>query len=493
VAFATAIAFGSGGTSSGEPTGPPSSVVMSPNPILLDNPKSSGARTAPASITLSLAAYRADGSRLRPSESNPITIRLVGAPAGVVSPTRASVTSDSFTFEYDGRYFPNPIAVLAEIPDPAGGAVAIGRLPILQRNPIDCSYGTVSYHLPVLCAGVPPDGPRECLPPRSPAQQCSSSEQAIRCGMWVRAAIGRTSATRDDMRGFQIDSGSLGVLVPASEIGPDAIGPGARASQFFSTSGLVYSGNYYLTPITFETREGTVTTKPILVLGIDSAWCQPGHPRCRAPESPELHYMGVRFASAVSSAGQSAFESVLDNPFLQLGGSAGGIEVSPGWIFTGETITLGITDASQFELSPLARSSVFPGQWSAAPGCFAFPDLDPPSPFCGSMLLDVGIAEMVLDLPGSMRPEGSSRVEEGMYRVPERTRMRIVAGSPENEALEYGFTVGSMPFGSPSPSRVIWGPFEQIFVNTGRRALFAGDFLFDQRCGNVGFRTPRTQ
>jgi hypothetical protein len=34
---------------------------------------------------------------------------------------------------------------------------------------------------------------------------------------------------------------------------------------------------------------------------------------------------------------------------------------------------------------------------------------------------------------------------------------------------------------------VTWIDKTQVFVNTGRRVLFSCDYLYDARCGQVGF------
>jgi hypothetical protein len=71
--------------------------------------------------------------------------------------------------------------------------------------------------------------------------------------------------------------------------------------------------------------------------------------------------------------------------------------------------------------------------------------------------------------------------------VPDGMRMQILAGTPSDPAMSYGFTVEAEPSG-PAPKCVEWIDSSQIFVNTGRWPLFAFDYLFDARCGNAGFR-----
>jgi len=465
-------------------------VVFSPDVVTLANPTSPGGAGQATSFTLDVRAHDASGRPVEPSEVRPLVVELQGAPDGVITPRRVRLTSgSSVTFQYAGGYFPDPLTMVAwldapaldsDADDDAGGAAsagrAIGRARVVGQNAVRCARGPGSHALRVLCE----DG--------GSVEQCAL--QAIRHGLRVHAAVGWNDAA-GKLTPFTVDTGSIGTIVPRSHLGPDAIGPGAPGRVYYDSSGRIFSGHYYLAPVSFAVEGGgIVKTPPMLVLAIDEQTCSESHPSCRPDPDPQLHYLGVGFARGSGAA--DGFLSPADNAFLRLA-EAGG-DVSPGYVLTGRGITIGIPSTDGYALQPLAPSAVAPGDWSTAPGCFAFPDLPEPNQFCGNFLLDVGLLEMFLDLPPSQRPEGSA--EEVRCRggregsrctyVPEGTRVQIVAGTPDAPAMAYEFTARRDPVG-PEPTYAQWIDRASVFVNVGRRPLFRFHYMLDQRCGNVGF------
>jgi hypothetical protein len=148
--------------------------------------------------------------------------------------------------------------------------------------------------------------------------------------------------------------------------------------KFYDSSGNTFAGNYYLASVSFELADGSVvSTPPIKVLGITSAYCAKGYPECeKNPPTPTLHYVGVDRNSTTTD---DTFDSPADNAFLQVAAGGSGT-VSPGYILTGTTITLGITSTEGFGLDPLAPSTTVSGDWNSAAGCFTFPRLSVAEP-----------------------------------------------------------------------------------------------------------------
>lgn len=450
-------------------------VVFSPALVQLDNPRSPGGAGRASSVGIDITAYDAQGQRIQPSADNPLHIEVSGAPRGAISPTSARLTSgSSATFAYDGSYVASPITLTAWIDQPGAGRKSLGRTLLLPANPVDCRYGAGSHTLRVLCA----DG--------GTVEQCGLD--AIRRGLEVRAAVGH-----DDPRGhfqpFGVDTGSIGTVVPVAKLGPDAIGPGAPGSVYYDSSGRIFSGSYYLASVAFETEDGRVVKTPrMLVLGITSASCAPGHPTCRESDDPTLHYLGVGFARGTQA--EHKLTSPADNAFLRLADGGDG-SISPGYVLTGRAITIGISSTAGYGLASLAPSATAPGDWSPARACYAFPELPEPNRFCGNFLLDVGLAQMFLDLPRAQRPPGSEvarRCGEGREcaSVPEGTAMRVEVGASEAPAMSYDFTLRREPRG-PEPTYAQWIDRSPTFINVGRRPLFRFHYLFDATCGKVGF------
>jgi hypothetical protein len=157
---------------------------------------------------------------------------------------------------------------------------------------------------------------------------------------------------------------------------------------------------------------------------------------------------------------------------------------------TGRAITIGVPPLDGWSLARLAPSTTAPGDFDPARACYSFPELPEPNRFCGNFLLDVGLAEMFLDLPRAERPAGSEDVRRCGDRecayVPDGTAMRVAVGEPESPAMEYGFTLRREPRG-PEPTSAMWIDRTPVFVNVGRRPLFRFHYLFDATCGHVGF------
>jgi hypothetical protein len=454
-----------------------STVVFSPAVVKLSNPTQLEASARPQNIRLRLQAYDAFGNPVTPSKKNPITVNIYGAPTGTISPTSASITSgDSIKLTYNGQFFPNPITVEAYTANDGVGGQAIGVTQLLQRHKVPTAYGSKNFVIPFDCSGEP-----------DPA--CANDN--IAGGLRVVGAIGYNNPTQQNLQDFTIDTGSLGAIVPLKDLGPDAIGPAGPGVKFYNSSGNTFAGSYYLAPISLKQSDGTIVqTNPILVLAVDAGFCAPGYPNC-TPPGTDIHYLGVGFNRNSTTAGD-AFDSPADNAFLEITDDNNGTDVSPGYILSGDGATVGITDTSSFTLASLTANRRVPGDWNTTPGCYQFPTLTGRNQFCGTLLLDVGIDGMFLDLVKNKRPAGAVDTIDPKT-LPANLQVSIIAGTPANPALSYSFfyTPSASPTGV-GPTKITWivpakySP--QIFVNTGRDVLFGYDYLFDGRFGNVGFK-----
>jgi hypothetical protein len=290
------------------------------------------------------------------------------------------------------------------------------------------------------------------------------------------------------LQDFTIDTGSLGAIVPLQDLGPDAIGPGGPGVKFYDSSGNTFAGSYYLAPISLKNSAGDIVqTNPILVLAVDAGFCAPGYPNC-TPPGTDIHYLGVGFDRNNTTAGD-AFDSPADNAFLQIADAENGTDISPGYILSGDNAQIGIGDTSNFKLAALTPNTSIPGDWNAAPGCYQFPTLSARNQFCGSLLMDVGIDGMFLDLAEAKRPAGALDSSDPST-LPTGLQVSIIAGTPANPALSYSFeyTPAATATGV-GPTNITWINSPKIFVNTGRDVLFGDNYLFDARCGNVGFES----
>jgi hypothetical protein len=272
----------------------------------------------------------------------------------------------------------------------------------------------------------------------------------------------------------QMDTGSRGIVVPASAIGRGAVGPGPKGMIEYTSSGKEFFGNYYLAPVKLSFGGATATTVPIRVLGVDRAACAPGYPNCVAPKNIG-GLMGVGFARGKSSS----MAPELTNAFLALQGVIQG-SMHPGYVVRSTGVTLGITAADQagFDEAALTPGGTGPGDWNTKSGCFSFPGISGYGARCGTVLVDTGIASAILALPRSQRPRSIAS------SIPAGERVLVTVGS--NPILSYGFAVGDG--GPTTPTSIRWAGGTTPFVNTGRRLISRNDYLFDAGSGKLGFK-----
>ncbi len=323
-----------------------STIVFNPTTAKLVNPGSPADSTPPRKVTLRFRAYDGFGNLIAPSSTDPVTINVYGAPTGVITPTSTSITSGNrVTFAYNGQFFPNPITVEAYVPNGLGG-YSIGVTQMLPWNqPSPCAYGTQSFTLPFDCGSLT-------------GSSCANSN--IANGLNLMAAIGYNDDTKagNNLSDFAIDTGSLGALVPAYELGPDAIGPAGPGVKFYDSSGNTFAGNYYLARISFKASDGSIVkTIPIKVLGVTAAYCAPGnYPNCTSnPPGTNIYYLGVGFDRNSTTANDD-FNSPADNAFLQIDDDNNSTNISPGYVLNGDNATVGITSTSGYGLAVLTAN-----------------------------------------------------------------------------------------------------------------------------------------
>lgn len=165
--------------------------------------------------------------------------------------------------------------------DPISGGASLGTTLFVHANRPVCNFGTQNYPLNVT-SNVPNE-------------------------IQVQAVVGANSPSGSDFKTFTIDTGSLGTIVTKSNLVMDSNvhGPGAPGQQFYDSSGYVFTGNYYLAPISLKLMDGTyVQTNPILVLAVDGVHCHAGYNNCHIMGPPSLHYLGVGFDRGTANTGR---------------------------------------------------------------------------------------------------------------------------------------------------------------------------------------------
>ena len=419
-------------------------ITLSPQAVTLPNPVSAHGRGSAKRIAVSLAALDSSGRPITGPFATPIRIRVYAQRPGELSTARAVISAPErqIYFTYDGGPVANSIVVTAV----AGRAFALMSFQPRNRG----LPGGQSVDFPM------PDAARN-----------------IARGWGFQASIGGGPAHYVEM-----DTGSRGIVVPASALGPSAVGPGPAGMIEYTSDGKEFLGNYYLAPVKLSFGGVGVTTVPIRVLGVSRAACAPGYPNCRVGGIGGLGVMGVGFDRGKSSP----MPPELTNPFLALQNVIQG-QMDPGYLIRAGGVTLGITsaDAAGFDEVALQSGGSGPGDWNTAPGCFSFPEIAGYPAQCGTVLMDTGIASAILGLPRPQRPPGIAA------RIPDGESVQIAVGSRgASPILSYGFAVGDG--GPTTPTRLRWAGDPSAFVNTGRRVISSYDYLYDAGSGRLGFR-----
>ena len=426
------------------------SIQLSPQAITLQNAADTGAVAPPQQqIAVSLSVLDTNGNPIRSgSFSQPITVSVYGPPSQPLTAEQGSINSptDPIYFDYSGAPVWNSIVVTAV----AGSTFALMTFQPAHRG-FDGSED-VTFTMP-------------------------AAEDTMTNGWRFQASLGG-----GPIHEFLMDTGSIGVVVPASALGPGAVGPGAPGEIRYTRDGenfTTFHGHFYLTPLTLSVGGAQVSTVPIEVLGVDSDVC------CLIGDLSGLGVMGVGFGRQEP---EGLLPPELVNPFLALEPVILG-SMHPGYTLRRESVTLGVTreGADGYNRVALQPSTMAPGDWQLQQGCFGFPSLPGYDELCGTMVVDTGISSMILGSLAEQRPPSlANGIEAG-------TAIRVMVPSASGEALSYGFTVGDG--GAMTPTSVGWAmswPFEpEQFVNTGRRLIADYDYLYDAGLGRVGFRASR--
>jgi hypothetical protein len=448
------------------------SVVFTPTVAQVNNP-TGGNPTAPQQVTVNMSMCNSQGQPLFPSASNPIHVDLYGAPNGVFTPTSTTTSTGAVTFTYSGQSFPNNLSINAWMSDNTNNGASLGVTQVLMQNTPGCTLGGTHYDVPL--TGKLPG--------------------SLQVNADVGYSPGSSSST---YKTYTLDTGSLGVVVPLSDLprNSNVIGPGAAGVKYYDSSGNTYAGNYYLAPVRIQLSSGAVLTQPMMVLAISSAYCTgPTSKSCYSnPPSPTLRYMGVGF-NRDGTTGGDLFTSPVYNAFLHITNTLNGTDVTPGYFLTPNDVNaatglkLGIDSTTGYNVVNLSPNPAVPGDFLPQGGCFSFTASPPPNQFCGTALLDIGIDYMFIDLPRSQWPAGT---HDSSDLVPAGVAMGILMGNTGSPAMQYSFNAvngSAPPANSATPTEVQWIDNPVIFVNTGRRPLYIFNYLYNGQCGQVAFKS----
>lgn len=286
----------------------------------------------------------------------------------------------------------------------------------------------------------------------------------------------RISVGGGKLHAVEIDTGSIGIVVPRSAVGKKAHDTGTPGHMEYTSSGLIFTGEYYTAPVRIVDGSGhSVTTTSIRILAVDKASCDTtGHPDCHAGGVKDLGMMGVGFARGTGSAAINPFLHTLDSS---------GKPMRAAYIIRNTAIVLGadVADEQSFKLVSLTRGS--DGDWNGLAGCFAISK----SNYCGSILVDTGIKYVIMSVPTKDRPKGmKDKIASGTsidVSAPQHGKTfwvhAIVGATADAAAAAHAI--------APPTARWTTAAGTKYFINTGRSVLSADDYLYDSVSGKVGF------
>jgi hypothetical protein len=276
------------------------------------------------------------------------------------------------------------------------------------------------------------------------------------------------------VKNYTIDTGSVGVVVPASEV-PNIPANSPSGSITYSSSGLQLNGVWATLPMTFPQAVNgyggsEVATATVPVLAVTSSSCTGVGPNAGNCTGAIPHQLGVGFGR-----GTTVQTSPVYNPFLNLAEMTAGT-MRRGYIIQRAGLVLGLTAAnvgSSFVTQTLTSAGTpaagTHNDWVTPTGGFTLGSVMPAT---GVVLIDTGLTDMILEASGE---PSSGTVSNG-------TAMTITIGTQS-----YSYLVGDG--GVQTPTSVNWAIYStKTFVNTGLRALGHFDLLFDADNGLYGLR-----
>ncbi|HEV8022630.1 MAG TPA: hypothetical protein VGP41_15255, partial [Candidatus Lustribacter sp.] len=384
--------------------------------------------------------------------ARPVVVRIYGPP-GVVPSPQATVGGSGVTapFRYSGASFDNAMTVTAV----AGNASMTAQI-FPQNGP-----------------------PRACAPLQNTRAFDVPEPGALLGGFHLHASVAGITPVY-----LELDTGSTSFLISKSLVASaqpgQFIGPGQAANETLEPSGDIEYGHYYLTSVTLSMRKGKTlvtlgTTVPMEVLVVDKV-CHKGG-TCN-PKGNSA-YMGVGFGRPTPKPGQFLLKAPTENAFLQLRDVVTG-KMHPGYVLRPNSLSIGVNraNAAGFSFTQLKPFEERPGDWRGPSACLRF---NGGTYQCGSMVLDIGIHSMFIT---AATPTPLDLIQ-------------IVAPSERQPFLNYSFAYPVEPGATPpapdpnsSPRPISFSSPGETYVNTGRYALAAANYLYDQGCGRVGFLAP---
>ncbi len=272
---------------------------------------------------------------------------------------------------------------------------------------------------------------------------------------------------------YTVDTGSVGVVVPASEI-PNLPSNGTVGSLTYSSSGLKLTGTWVTLPVSFPSATfsgggSRIATANVPVLAVTSGTCTGSGVNSANCTGAIPHMLGVGYGRGTDLTTSPPYNAFLNLAEMTAGTMRRGYSIAR----TGITLGITTTSASGFAMQKLTSAgtpaSGSKNDWTTVSGSFT---VGSGGPYSGTILLDTGLLNMIV--------EDASLPQSGT--LSKGTKMGVTIG---NQNYSFAVTDG----GVQTPTSVSYASASHgTFMNTGLRALGHFDYLFDADGGYAGLR-----
>ncbi|MDE1155073.1 MAG: hypothetical protein PW735_05005 [Acidobacteriaceae bacterium] len=276
-----------------------------------------------------------------------------------------------------------------------------------------------------------------------------------------------------DTESYTVDTGSVGFIVPASQV-PNIPSGSPTGSITYSSSGLRLDGVWATVPVTFpdavnQDGDNVAASSTIPVLAVSTATCTGSGVNSANCTATIPHMMGIGFGRSTTVQTSPVY-----NVALNLDEMAAGT-MRRGYMIKRDGLDLGLTSSNvgnSFGTQQLTSAGTpaagTHNDWVTPSGGVIVGS--GASELTGTVLLDTGLLDMIVE--DSTLPQ-SGTVDSG-------TQLTIYIGSHD-----YVITVGGSSGATPTSVNYA-SASHGTFVNTGLRALYHYDVLFDADDGLYG-------
>ncbi|KDQ15792.1 hypothetical protein BOTBODRAFT_31273 [Botryobasidium botryosum FD-172 SS1] len=307
-----------------------------------------------------------------------------------------------------------------------------------------------------------------------------------RGGLHIYASIGG-----GDLKRFRVDTGSEGILVASQFVGQDCEITEEKFCLEYTSSKNFYSGRWVIVPVALAASRSPgaiVATTDRMKVRMVEKWRPHGGVPITDPSKIKVIMLGVGFDRDTSSGAKDPCDYPIPtdiNPFLRLTEMVSGT-MTPGYILTPQSITLGITtqNSARFDfvkLDPLGSGWAAPSVYIAVPTANIMITR-------ASLLIDTGLSYSIVQAPSGVAPP-LVRVNgpDGKSRMQVADGQEFVLTIAGLSKPMYTFKTGSQN----APAYVSWRHHLHngvAFINTSMHALSEFDYMYDYKAGRLGFR-----